>query len=202
MQIYEIVQKLSKSTIGKTIVPYTDTTPGTINLQQVDDNRCFFCGKKFKALHGLSQHENKCSVKKIQALEENNKIQKQQIDMLLEDKKNLTELSIQNAKNNSKAMSALGYIISNFPNGEPLQQISTEKMDQIIYAKKEENTPIERSFILYYKAKSLHKHIGDAIIDVYKCDDPSEQSFHTTDCSRMNYIVMAAIGNNKEWTME
>lgn len=208
MQLSNMCNKSIKS-------KYADQNEGHSNLLSTalqcspDSIKCIYCGLAMSKPSNKVRHESKCSAKKIKEIEaeltqerEKNKLNEHHINMLLEDKKNLTELSIQNAKNNSKAMSALGYIIYNYPNGEPLEHISSEKMEQIIYAKKDENTPVERAFILYYKAKSLHKHIGDAIIDVYKCDDPSEQSFHTTDCSRLNYIVMAAIGDNKEWIQD
>jgi hypothetical protein len=208
IDIYGYTKKDTKKTPDDKNNDHVEALPGSSQVS-LDGLTCLYCGLSTSKSSNRVRHEAKCSAKKIKEIEaelsverERNKLNERHINLLLEDKKNLTELSIQSAKNNSKAMSALGYIIYNYPNGSPLEHISSEKMEQIIYAKKEENTPIERSFILYYKAKSLHKHIGDAIIDVYKCDDPSKQSFHATDCSRLNYIVMAAIGDNKEWIQD
>jgi hypothetical protein len=175
---------------------------GHMSSHEVYTNKCSYCNKPFKSLHGTSQHEGICSKKKIQDLEEKNKQKDEQIKMLLEDKRNLTELSINNSKTSSKALSALSYIVYNYTDTKALEHIEDDTIKQIIYAKEENNVHIARIFMMYHRAKSLHKHIGDAIIDAYKCDQPEEQQFHTTDVSRLNYVVMTAIGEDKEWIQD
>jgi len=172
-------------------------------------NCCIYCKKIFKSVHGSIQHEKICAKRKIQELEEKYKEREEkdkekdkQIDMLLEDKRNLMELSIQTSKTSSKALSALSYIVYHYTDAKALDHIGDDDLKQIVYAKKQEEINMARIFIMYHRAKSLHKHIGDAIVKIYKEDDPCDQSFHTTDVSRLNYVVMTAIGNKKEWIQD
>ena len=46
-----------------------------------------------------------------------------------------------------------------------------------------------KDVIYYHDNKILHQLIGDHIITVYKKNDLTQQSFHTTDTSRLNYVV-------------
>jgi hypothetical protein len=168
--------------------------------------KCSFCDTLFVRQNGRSKHEAKCSVRKMQELERKYKEKEmeknKQIDMLLEDKKNLMELSIQTSKTSSKALSALSYIVYHYTDAKALDHICDDDLKQIVYAKKQEDIHMARIFIMYHRAKSLHKHIGDAIVKVYKEDNPNDQSFHTTDVSRLNYVVMTAIGDKKEWIQD
>ena len=40
------------------------------------------------------------------------------------------------------------------------------------------------------------------IIKCYKKENPEEQSFHTTDCSRLNYIVRDLMENALSWSVD
>lgn len=163
---------------------------------------CKHCNTELKTLYGKTKHEKVCSVGEIESYKAELKKKDEQINMLLEDKRNLTELSIQNSKTNSKALSALNYIVYHYTETKALEHIDDAKLKQIVYSKEEEDTHIARIFMMYYRARSLHKHIGDAIVEVYKKENPQVQSFHTTDVSRLNYVVMTAIGDKKEWIQD
>jgi hypothetical protein len=164
--------------------------------------RCRYCNTELKTNYGKTKHEKSCSSNEIESYKAELKKKDEQINMLLEDKRNLTELSIQSSKTNSKALSALNYIVYHYTETNALEHIDETKLKQIVYAKEEEDVHIARIFMMYHRAKSLHKHIGDAIVDVYKKENPQSQSFHTTDVSRLNYVVMTAIGNKKEWIQD
>jgi hypothetical protein len=177
------------------------------------DLQCRYCAITLSKLSNKVRHEGKCSERKMQELEQKYKDREElykeryiekdkQIDMLLEDKRNLMELSIQNSKNSSKALSALGYIVCNYTDTKALEHIDDTTLKQIVYNKDQTTMHIAKIFMMYYSAKSLHKHIGEAIVKAYKEEDPSDQSFHTTDVSRLNYVVMTAIGTKREWIQD
>ena len=58
--------------------------------------------------------------------------------------------------------------------------------------------------ILIYNAKqkSLDKLLGDHIVKQYKKEKPEDQMFHTTDCSRLNYIVRQLMENALIWSVD
>ena len=50
--------------------------------------------------------------------------------------------------------------------------------------------------------KLLFKLLRELIIKNYKKDDPTKQSFHTTDCSRLNYLVRELFQNALTWEID
>jgi hypothetical protein len=52
------------------------------------------------------------------------------------------------------------------------------------------------TLLYHYRKNSIHKIFGDHIVSIYKKDNLIDQSTHTTDTSKMNYIVKIAKDNN------
>jgi cellobiose-specific phosphotransferase system component IIB len=83
----------------------------------------------------------------------------------------------------------MNYVNKHFKNAPPLKKISNYKINGIDI---ENNIMIDNlieNIILSCKNKSLHKLIGDHIIENYKKDDLQLQSFHATDVARRKYLV-------------
>jgi hypothetical protein len=116
-----------------------------------------------------------------------------------EHKDEIIKLQNTTTKIASKGMSAINYAMAYYNNAPELHQIDTPVQQAILYKETDNDIDTAKMMVIYYKAKSLHKHIGDGIVSIYKKPNPSEQSFHTTDCSRLNYIIMTIVNENKEW---
>jgi len=99
----------------------------------------------------------------------------------------------------SKGMSAINYAMAYYNNAPELHQIGVPTQQAILYKETDNDIDTAKMMIIYYKAKSLHKHVGDSIVSIYKKPNPCEQSFHATDCARLNYIIMTVVNENKEW---
>lgn len=108
-----------------------------------------------------------------------------------------TNLASKNADiaNNAQiiSMSALKYVNVNYKNAPSLTLIENFNINDLDYDDDEEKLKLVEIIIYHTKMNSLHKLLGDHIIKIYKKDDPSQQSFHSTDVSRLNYIVKRII---------
>jgi hypothetical protein len=180
-------------------------------------HRCEYCDKVFKSLFGQTKHESKCSGKKIKEYEskiekikEDNKRELEKIQnendklmeinkILADDRRRYAELSLTNSKATSKTMSLLSYLVYNQEESPPLKEISHEQIKAICNKNEDKGIPFAKTLLFHNKNKCLHKFIGDMIISVYKKDDKAIQALHSTDCSRLNYIIMDIVGDNKEW---
>lgn len=197
---------------NKSIIDSYNTTvlPTSTVFYQVNINQCKYCNKVFKSLFGQTKHEKICSEAKMKETikEYEDKLSKMKMEkeqlvemnkILADDRRRYAELSITNSKTTSKTMSMLSYLVYNYDDNPPLHEISTNQMKSIIHRKKPDNVGIVGILIMYHKEKSLDKYIGDGIISTYKKGNASQQSFHATDCSRLNYIIMDIVGDNEEW---
>jgi hypothetical protein len=199
-----------KDTKSDTCSKYDVLLPTPTNFYQVNQNQCRYCNKVFKSLFGQTKHEKICSEAKMKETikEYEDKINKikmekeQLVEMnkiLADDRRRYAELSLTNSKTTSKTMSMLSYLVYNYENNPPLQEISTNQMKSIIHRKKPDNIGIVKIIFMYHKEKGLDKYVGDGIISTYKKSNAGQQSLHTTDSSRLNYIIMDIVGDNEEW---
>ena len=169
---------------------------------------CEYCEMTFTRTSGRSKHEKICSKKELnnknnELKEKDNKIKQleEHLEMMADDRRKFAELAITNAKNNSKAMSALNYVIYTYNNTEakPLAQLKNTEANAILYKNKPKDISIEDKFIDCYRHNDLDKYIADCIITAYQCDDKSKQQFHSSDVSRLTYIVRELINKTNEW---
>ena len=118
---------------------------------------------------------------------------------------------INNAQNNTKvaaeamksvSMSALKYANEKFQNTPALLPLENFNINDLDFDKVENKAQLVEILIYNSKQKSLDKLWGDHIVKEYKKDNPEEQSFHTTDCSRLNYIVRKLIENALSWSVD
>ncbi len=58
------------------------------------------------------------------------------------------------------------------------------------------------SFHFTYKCLDLSMYISICIVASYQCDNKSEQQFHSSDVSRLTYIVREIINKNREWVAD
>ncbi len=126
--------------------------------------------------------ENTELKQKLANLDEINKI-------LLKQHSDITNNTQNNTQNNNFNISALNYVNQHFKDTPPLEKITNFVINGIDTNDASQHDKFINDIIYYYNKKILHQSLGDHIVSLYKKSDLSQQSFHTTDTSRLNYVV-------------
>jgi K+-sensing histidine kinase KdpD len=100
------------------------------------------------------------------------------------------------------SVSALKYANDKFNNAPVLMPLENFNINNLSFDNEQDREQLIETLIYNAKQKSLDKLLGDHIVKCYKKDNPEEQSFHTTDCSRLNYIVCNLIENALTWAVD
>jgi hypothetical protein len=100
------------------------------------------------------------------------------------------------------SVSALKYANDKFKDSPVLLPIENFKINNLSFDNENDRKQLIEILIYNAKQRSLDKLLGDHIITCYKKDNPEEQSFHTTDCSRLNYIVHELLENAYTWSVD
>ena len=120
-------------------------------------------------------------------------IQQKEIEKLESINKILIEHKTINTYNkiniNSHNNSAHSYVVDKFKEAPPLKKIDNFKIDGLDPNNKEELPKFIDNIIYSSKNKSLDSLLGNHLVKIYKKNNLEEQSFHSTDVSRLNYIV-------------
>jgi hypothetical protein len=90
----------------------------------------------------------------------------------------------------------LEYIIKNYQNVPELMPIK----DYSIMGKYD-GKDIVYTIVEQYKSGNLINYLGDMIVSYYK-KEKDEQSLWSTDCSRLNYVIRAKIGEKLNWCLD
>ncbi len=125
--------------------------------------------------------ELKIKQKEIEKLESINKI-------LLE-QKSVNNYHIKNNINSNNNTGIYSYVAENFKNAPPLRKLDNFVIGGFDPDKEDEIDKFTENIIHYKKIKGLGKLLGQHLVDNYKKNKLEEQSFYTTDVSRLNYIV-------------
>ncbi len=100
------------------------------------------------------------------------------------------------------SVSALKYANDKFKDTPALLPLENFNINNLDFNNIEDKEQLIETLIYCAKQKSLDKLLGNHIVKCYKKDNPEEQSFHTTDCSRLNYIVRDLIENALTWAVD
>ncbi len=94
-----------------------------------------------------------------------------------------------NTQNNTINTSSINYVNQHYQDAPPLEKITNFVINGIDTNDASQHDKFIGDVIYYHNNKILHQLLGDHIISIYKKTDLSKQSFHTTDTSRLNYVV-------------
>ena len=100
------------------------------------------------------------------------------------------------------SMSALKYANEKFKNAPALLPLQNFNINNLDFNNEEDRKQLVEILIYNAKQKSLDKLLGDHIVKEYKKDKPEDQMFHTTDCSRLNYLVRQLIEDALIWSVD
>ncbi len=122
--------------------------------------------------------QQKLLEKENEKLEEINRILKEQ-----------SAKTVNNTQNNTINIGSINYVNENFKDAPPLEKITDFVINGIDTNDVSQHGKFIEDVIYYNKNKILHQLLGDHIVSLYKKTDLNKQSFHTTDTSRLNYVV-------------
>jgi hypothetical protein len=114
-----------------------------------------------------------------------------------QDNAKLSTEAIQNV-----SISAIKYANEKYQNAPPLLTLDNFNINNLDFDNIKDRESITETLVYHAKLKSLDKLLGEHIIKNYKKEDPKTQSIHTTDCSRLNYIVKELINNVSKWEID
>ena len=184
-----------------------------INTSAADDNgnnkKICKCGKIFVHKSSLSRHRKTCNmlqepplIQEIKMLEQKDKQISQLINSVntlitkvdnleteVKDSKQMTQINnINNSKNTYINISLINFLQQNYSDAPSLPQKINYK-----------NKTVVELLIDNYLNDSLHRYLGDLIIQNYKKEDPSQQSVWASDVARLNYLVKELINKESKW---
>jgi hypothetical protein len=107
-----------------------------------------------------------------------------------------------NAESYNKSLSTIKYISKKLNRAPSLKYQKDEIIGLLEHNVSKKYKPID--YIIYnYSIKKLDKWLGDIIIQIYKKENPFDQSIWATDSSRFSYlicdVIKCASGTKHEW---
>ncbi len=187
---------------------------------------CENCFREFKYKNNYYRHKKTCNSNSIEKNKEfelqlkleysekekelYKKLEKEKSEMLNNFMNNANVL-LNKANDNTKitaqamqtvSVSAIKYANDKFNNAPVLMPLENFNINNLSFDNEKDREQLIRTLIYNAKQKSLDKLLGDHIVKCYKKENPEEQSFHTTDCSRLNYIVRDLIENALTWAVD
>ncbi len=189
------------------------------------DFKCNICDKIFKHKNNYYRHKKNCenTKKDFNEIELKHKLElltlkteflekmeREKTELLTNFMNNANVLLNKTTDNNklttqalqNVSISALKYANDKFKDTPVLIPLDNFNINELSFENAEEKGQLTEILIYNAKQKSLDKLLGDHIIKYYKKDNPENQSFHSTDCSRLNYIVRELIENTPTWIVD
>lgn len=152
----------------------------------------------------------KLDEEKAVILKEKNELIKEKTDLLNNFMVNANNL-LNKAQDNNKiatqviqnvSMSALKYANEKFKDAPILLPLENFNINDLDFNNLDDRKQLVNTLMYSARQKSLDKLLGDHIVKNYKKANPRQQSFHTTDCSRLNYIVKELFENANKWEVD
>ena len=186
---------------------------------------CNNCNLELKHESSYYRHKKKCKhdnlINKIEILEKEKeflrKSESEKADMLKEKTEMLNNFMananvlLNKANDNTKitaqamqtvSVSALKYANDKFKYAPALLPLENFNINNLNFDNEDDKEQLIETLIYHAKYKSLDKLLGNHIIKEYKKENSADQSFHVTDCSRLNYIVRELIENALIWSVD
>ena len=194
-----------------------------INRTSKKDYKCLFCNGIYATASNLARHEKACSKRNNLQTQYLTEIEKKDLEI-----KHLKELHSKDAEminqlkdenttvkndisylktliNNAGAViktsvSALAYVTKNYTDAPKLQKL--EDYTYLEYNDNNDEFDLVSTVISHHQSGLLCQYLSDIIINVYKTDDPSEQSIWNSDSVRLTYLIRDIINKKTDWTVD
>lgn len=178
---------------------------------------CDVCNKKFTEKTSMYRHKrlycnkpkkvnnpNDEKSKEILELKEQNKKLLEVVNKNADTANKNADASIITAKNHKQSMRMMTHAIRNLANAPVVGLLEKHDAIKLLEHNETNKHSIEDLIIYYHRKGLLGNFIGDMIITSYKKENPEEQSFWSTDTSRLSFIVMQLVSGTgeNEWVQD
>ena len=188
--------------------------PNNKNVQNVEKRRktskngvktwftCVYCTTTFTRSHGLSRHQNICSLKnehdeneklkqKLREAQKELQTQQKEINDHKTEKEYYKKLIDNYSKMGPRTFNSLTYVMNNYGDAPHLRKIEPHKIE---FFQNVGDTSIE-NIISDYRNKKIVSSLVSIIKKMHSKEDPKNQSIWSTDTSRYNYIIKELLEN-------
>ena len=125
------------------------------------------------------------------------------IDKKLDKLDKIEKNQIETIKNVKKITDYIEFLNKYCSDAEPLTLLTQEEVDEILKFHKYKNEEFEEMIIYSIKNKNLHIKLGDLILEKYlNPKDLTKQNIWTSDISRLIYLILQTIGEQKNWVRD
>ena len=112
----------------------------------------------------------------------------------------IKKYQINTSKNVKKITDYIDFLNKHCSDAEPLTLLKPEEVDGLLKIKNYDPEKFEEMIIYYMRKKILHKKLGDLILEKYlNPKDLTKQNVWTSDISRLIYLILQTIGEQKNW---
>ena len=163
--------------------------------------------KEFKYKLEIVEKEKEMAEREKELYQKLEKEKSEMLNTFMANANNLLNKTVDNNKVTTDAlksvsMSALKYANEKFQNTPALLPLDNFNLNDLDFDDEEDKKKLVEILIYNAKQNSLDKLLGDHIVKEYKKDNPEDQVFHTTDCSRLNYIVRELMETALIWSTD
>ncbi len=116
-------------------------------------------------------------------------MEKEKLEAVIKVYEEKVNKTVNNTQNNTINIGSINYVNENFKDAPPLEKITNFIINGIDTNDVSQHGKFIEDVLYHHKNKILHQLLGDHIVSLYKKTDLNKQSFHTTDTSRLNYVV-------------
>lgn len=216
---YDKSNFLKHKSTKKHIKKVQEDTKSTSNLPKVCIERaytCQFCGNEYASSSTLSRHKKACSEKinlnnnhdlvvkdlqkEIEHLKELHMKDKEMKQQLEKEVANLKTLLTNAGVVVKKSVSALAYVAQNYKDAPQLDKLNDYSYLQ--FRDEDDEFDLLEMVFTHYRTDTLHKYLGDIIVNAYKKNNPDEQALWNSDTVRLTYVIRDLINQKTDWTID
>jgi hypothetical protein len=102
----------------------------------------------------------------------------------------------------NKSMSAVKYLAKYRTTAPAIKPLKGNELTKMITYRGSKHYTLADIVVHNYNHKTMHKFLGDIIVDKYKTDEPDDQSVWMSDLSRLSFIIRELKDGNPEWVKD
>jgi len=177
------------------------------NLKTNDFGNFSRHGKTAKHKANEEKYNRRSAISKKVAEDQKNKLETNEVLVNLVEKMSdmfmmQMEISKTQAETTNKSMSAIKYLSKYRTTAPIMKPLKGRELTKMITYKGSKYYTLADVAVHNYKHKTLHKFLGNMIIDKYKTDEPDDQSVWLSDLSRLSFIIRELKDGNPEWVTD
>jgi hypothetical protein len=196
--------KKPRNTTKSITIDISSDSSSDSNQERINKYNCDSCDSKFTTRQALSRHRKyRCGGAKDELdkdkkiIELTNELKKQSVSIseLKEQNRSLQYIAKTAISTTKTSVNALTFVTTTYFNAPILAPMP----DYLPIKDYCGDLPVGKVIADLYDDGNLVKYLGKILIQYYKKNDPEEQSFWNSDCSRLTYLIRTIVGEKPEW---